>query len=46
MPALEVLVAQDAAAHDGQIGIAAHEIMGKLRDKIQQFIERRPVDHH
>ena len=34
MTALKMIVAQDAAAHDGQVGVAAHEIVGDV-DKRQ-----------
>ena len=44
--ALKVVVAQDAAAHDGQIGVAAHKIMGEQTHKIQQLAEGRPLDLH
>ena len=35
MAALEVLMAQNRAAHDGQIRIGAYEIMGKYRHEVQ-----------
>ena len=44
--ALEVVVAQDAAAHDGQIGVAAHKVVGEQTHKIQQLAEGRPLDLH
>ena len=38
--ALKMIVAQDRAAYDGQIGIAADKIVRKLLDKVQQLAER------
>ena len=35
MAALEVVVAQDGAAHDGQVGGAAHEVVREQRHEIQ-----------
>ena len=44
--ALEVVVAQDAAAHDGQVSVAAHEIVGEQAHKIQQLAEGGPLNLH
>ena len=46
MAALKVVVAQDAAAHDGQVGVAAHEIVGEQAHEIQQLAEGGPLDLH
>ena len=46
MTALEVVVAQDAAAHDRQVGVAAHKIVGEQTHKIQQLAEGCPLDLH
>ena len=46
MAALEVLVAENAAAHDGQIGVGADKIMGEQGHKVQQLAECRLVDDH
>ena len=44
--ALEMLVAQDRPAHDRQIRIGTHHIMGELAHKIEQFPECAAVDLH
>ena len=44
--ALEVVVAQDAAAHDGQVGVAAHEVVGEEGHEVQQFAEGGTLDLH
>ena len=44
--ALEMVVAENRAAHDGEIGVAAHKIVGELPDEVQQSAEGRPVDLH
>ena len=46
MAALKVVVAQDAAAHDRQVGVAAHKVVGEQTHKIQQLAEGRPLDLH
>ena len=46
MTALKVVMAQDTAAHDGQIGVAAHKVVGEQAHKIQQLAEGRPLDFH
>ena len=44
--ALEVVVAQDGAAHDGQVRVAAHEIVGEEGHEVQQLAESGPLDLH
>ena len=44
--ALEVVVVQDGAADDGQIGIAAQHVMGHLPDEAEQPLEGAPVNLH
>ena len=44
--ALEVVVAQDAATHDGQISVAAHKVVGEQAHKIQQLAEGCTLDLH
>ena len=44
--ALEVVVAQDAAAHNGQVCIAAHEIVGEQAHEVQQLAEGGTLDLH
>ena len=44
--ALEVVMVQDGAAHDGQIGIAAQHVVGHLPDEAEQPLEGAPVDLH
>ena len=39
-------MAQDAAAHDRQVGVAAHKIVGEQTHKIQQLAEGCPLDLH
>ena len=46
MTALEMVMAQDAAAHDRQVGVAAHKIVGEQTHKIQQLAEGCPLDLH
>ncbi len=46
MTTLEMLVAQDAAAYDGQISVAANKIVGKCCNKIQLLTKRRLVNDH
>ena len=46
MAALEVVVGQDGAAHNGQVGVGAHEIVGELAHKVQQLGKARPVNLH
>ena len=45
-PALEVVVGQDGAAHDGQVRVGAHEVVGELPHKVQQLGKAGPVDLH
>ena len=44
--ALEMLMAQDGAAHNGQVRIGAHKIVGEQHYKIQQLIEGGPINFH
>ena len=44
--ALKMLMREDRAADNGQIGVGADKIMRKLSDKIKQLAEYRRVDHH
>ena len=44
--ALEMVVAEDAAADDGQVGVAAHKVVGELLDKVQQLAEGGTLDLH
>ena len=44
--ALKVVMAQDAAAHDGQVGIAAHEVVGEEGHEVQQLAEGGTLDLH
>ena len=44
--ALKMLMGENAAADDGQVGIAAEEIMRELLDERKQLIKRRAVDDH
>ena len=46
VPALEVLVGENGAAHDGKVCIGAYKIVGKLLYKIKQLLERAAVDFH
>ena len=46
LPALEMAVAQDAAAHNGQIGVGAAGVMGELRHKVENFGQRLLVHLH
>ena len=46
MSALEMLVCQNAAADDGQVGIRAEEIVRELLDERKQLIKRRAVNDH
>ena len=46
MAALKVVVAQDAAAHDGQVSVATHKVVGEQTHKIQQLAEGRPLNFH
>ena len=46
MSALEVVVGQDGAAHDGQIGVGTYEVVGELPHKVQQLGETGPVNLH
>ena len=44
--ALEVVMAQNGAAHDGQIRVGAHEVVGELADEVQLLAEGGAVDLH
>ena len=44
--ALEVLVAQDRAADDGQVGVGAHKVVGEQGHEVQQLGKGRLVDDH
>ena len=44
--ALEVVMAQDGAAHDGQVRVGAHEVVGELADEVQLLAEGGAVDLH
>ena len=46
MTALEVLMAQNRAANNGQVGIGAYKIMGEGLDKIQQLFKGGLIDLH
>ena len=46
VPALEMVVAQDGAADDGQVGIRADKVVRELADEVQQLAEGRAVDLH
>ena len=39
-------MAENAAAHDGQVGVAAHEIVGEQAHEIQQLAEGSTLDLH
>ena len=45
-PALEVAVAQDAAADDGQVGVGAAGVVGELSDEVENFRQRLLVHLH
>ena len=44
--ALEVVVGEDRASHDRQVGIGAHEVVRKGRDEIEQTAHVLAVDVH
>ena len=46
MAALEVLVAEDGAAHDGQIRVGADKVMREEGDELQQLGKGGAVDLH
>ena len=46
MSALEMLVAQDAAADDGQVRVAADKIVRESRHEVEQLFKGLPADHH
>ena len=46
MSALEMVVAQNGAAHNGQIRVGAQEIVGEQPDEIEQLHKRGPLDLH
>ena len=37
---------QDRAAHNGQVGVGAHEVVGELPDEVQQLSKAGPIDLH
>ena len=39
-------MAQNRAAHNGQVGVAPHEVVGELLHEVQQLPERGSVDLH
>ena len=41
-----MVVAENAAAHDGQVGVAAYEIVGEQAHEIQQLAEGSTLDLH
>ena len=41
-----MLFRSDAAAHDGQVGVAAHEIVGEQAHEVQQLAEGGALDLH
>ncbi len=44
--ALEMVMAQNGAAHDGKICVAAHKVVGELLNEVQQLVEGSFVDLH
>ena len=46
MPALEMVMAQNRTAYNGQIRIGTQEIVGELLDKIKKLDKSRPVNLH
>ena len=44
--ALEMVMAQNGAAHDGKICVAAHKVVGELLNEVQQLAEGGPLDLH
>ena len=46
MAALEMVVAENRAAHNGEIGVAAHKVVGELLDEVQQLAEGGLIDLH
>ena len=46
MSALEMLMGQNAAAHNGKVRVRAEEIVRKLLDKAEKFIKGSPVNDH
>ena len=44
--ALKMLVRQDAAADDGEVCVAAEEIMRELLDKAEELVKGSPVNDH
>ena len=46
MTALEVLMAQNRAANNGQVGIGAHKVMREGLDKVQQLFKCGLIDLH
>ena len=44
--ALKMVVAENRAAHDGKIGVAAHKVVGELLDEVQQLAEGGLIDLH
>ena len=46
MTALEMIVSQDRAAHNGKVRVGTYEIVGELADEIQHLAEAGVVDLH
>ena len=46
MPALEMVVAQDRAAHDRKVGVGAQEIVRESLNEVKELAERVMVDGH
>ncbi len=44
--ALEVVVREDGAAHDGEVGVGADEVVGEQVDEVEQAAKRLLVDVH
>ena len=44
--ALKMVVGENRAAHDGQVGIGAHKVVRKLGHKVQELAEAGAVDLH
>ena len=41
-----MVVAEDGATHDGQVGVGAHKVVGEPLDEVQQLAEGGAVDLH
>ena len=44
--ALEMLMAQDGAAYNGQVGVRAYKVVGEGGDKVQELVKGGLVDLH